>query len=372
MTAGMSLDPGPWQNVRCGFIDCDIHPLPKSPTALHPYLPRRWQQHIAQYGSPGHGPHAGAGAYPLYSPSTARRDAWPPGGGPPGSDLDFMRAQHLDPNNVSLGVLLPLFGGSFSRNLELGTALCRAVNEWQIAEFVSKEPRLKASIQIPYNDPAAAVAEIERHAGNPNFAQIQLGSSTSEPIGRQRYWPIFEAAQRAMLPIGIHVGGASGHPRTGGGWPSYYVEAHYDLIHGMQAQVASMVLEGVFERYPDVRVVLIEGGFAWAPSLGWRLDRLWARMREEVPHAKRPPSEYMRQSLYFTTQPMEEPSMPEDLLLTFEQVGWDRLLFATDYPHWDFDDPEHALKIQLPVERKRLLFYDNAARLYGINSEAIM
>ena len=354
------------QNAGLGIIDCDIHPNPASPAALHPFLPLRWQQHIAKYGSSGHGPHAVAHAYPLYSPSTARRDAWPPGGGLPGSDLGFMQQQHLNPNNVTHGVLMPLFGGSSSRNLELSAVLCRAINEWQIAEFVSKDPRLKASIQIPHEDAAAAVAEIESYAGHPAFVQIQLGSATSEPIGRKRYWPIFEAAQRVGLPIGMHVGGSSGHPRTGGGWPSFYIEAHYDLIHGMQAQVASMALEGVFERYPNVQLVLVEGGFAWLPSLGWRLDRLWSRMRDEVPHAKRPPSEYIRQNLYVTTQPMEEPERPEDILLTLDHIGWDRVLFATDYPHWDFDDPKHAFKVQLPEARKRMLFYDNAAKLYEL------
>jgi uncharacterized protein len=367
MTSSSTLpDWSSGQDADLGIIDCDIHPNLKSPAALNPYLPLRWQQHMAAYGGSGHGPHAIAGAYPLYSPGTARRDAWPPGGGLPGSDLDFMRHQHLDPNNVSLGVLMPLFGGSSSRNHELSAALCSAINEWQIAEFTSREPRLKASIQIPNEDAAAAVAEIERHAGNQAFLQIQLGSATSEPIGRRRYWPIFEAAQRVGLPIGMHVGGSSGHPRTGGGWPSFYVEAHYDLIHGMQAQITSMVLEGVFERYPGVRVALVEGGFGWAPSLGWRLDRLWSRMRDEVPHVKRPPSEYIRENFYFTTQPMEEPETPEDVLLTFEQIGWDRVLFATDYPHWDFDDPRYAFKARLPEQRRRMLFHDNAAQLYGL------
>ena len=354
----------PKPEAGTGIIDCDIHPNLKSANALHPFLARRWQDHLAKYGNVGHGPHAEAGAYPLYAPHTSRRDAWPPGGGLPGSDLDFMRRQHLDPNNIELGIMLPLFGGASSRNLELGAALCRAVNEWQIAEFVSRDERLKASIQIPHEDATAAVAEIERNLGNPGFAQIQLASSTSEPLGRKRYWPIFEAAQRSGLPIGIHVAGSSGHPRTGSGWPSFYAEAHYDLIHGMQTQVTSMILEGVFEHYPDLQVVLVEGGFAWAPSLAWRLDRLWSRMGDETPHAKRPPSEYMRQNLYFTTQPMEEPDDPEDLLLTFEQIGWDRVLFTTDYPHWDFDDPKHAFKVALPEGRRRMLFHDNAARLY--------
>jgi len=74
----------------------------------------------------------------------------------------------------------------------------------------------------------------------------------------------------------------------------------------------------------------------------------------------------MRQNLYFTTQPMEEPEEPDDLLLTFEQIGWDRVLFSTDYPHWDFDDPRHAFRVQLPEARKRMLFHDNAAKLYGL------
>ena len=355
------------QDAYGGLLDCVIHPSPNSATALFPFLARSWQEHLAVYGNVGHGPHAEASAYPLYAPHTSRRDALaPPGGGLPGSDLDFMRQQHLDPNNVDHGVMLPLFGGASARNLELGAAMASAVNDWQIAEFASKEPRLKASIHIPHEDAPAAVAEIERNAGNPGFAQIQLASATTEPLGRKRYWPIFEAAQRTGLPIGIHVGGSNGHPRTGAGWPSFYVEAHYDLIHGMQTQVTSMLLEGVFERFPGVRVVLVEGGFAWAPSLGWRLDRLWARMRDEVPHAKRPPSEYMRENLFYTTQPMEEPDNAEDILLTFEQIGWDRLLFATDYPHWDFDDPKYAFKAPLPDGRKRMLFHDNAARLYGL------
>jgi hypothetical protein len=107
--------------------------------------------------------------------------AWPPGGGLPGSDLDFMRHQHLDPNNIGHGVLLPLFGGSSSRDLELSAALCSAINEWQLAEFVSKENRLQASIQIPQDDAAAAVAEIERHAGNPVARRSSMGPA---PVSR--------------------------------------------------------------------------------------------------------------------------------------------------------------------------------------------
>jgi uncharacterized protein len=355
----------PPARAKAGVVDCDIHPSAK-PGGLKPFLARKWQEHVESYGATGHGPHVDAPAFPLYAPEVSRRDAWPPDGGLPGSDLDFMRRQHLDPNGIAYGILMPMFGGLFSRNLELGAALAAAVNDWQVATLTGPEPRLKASIQIPYEDAAASVAEIERRAGDPAFVQIQLASSSSEPLGRRRYWPIFEAAQRTGLPLGMHIAGSNLHARSGGGWPSFYMEAHYDLTHGMQAQLTSMILEGVFEQFPDIRIVLVEGGFAWVPSLGWRLDRLWTRMRDEVPHAKHPPSHYLRRNVFFTTQPMEEPDDPAEILLTLEQIGWDHVLFSTDYPHWDFDDPRYAFKVALPEARKRAILHDNAAKLYRL------
>ena len=100
------------------------------------------------------------------------------------------------------------------------------------------------------------------------------------------------------------------------------------LVHSMQNQAASLILEGVFEAFPNLKVCLIEGGFAWVPSLGWRLDAHWAKMRDEVPQVKRPPSEYMRTNLWFATQPVEEPENPDDLRQVFEWIGWDRMMYS--------------------------------------------
>jgi predicted TIM-barrel fold metal-dependent hydrolase len=138
--------------------------------------------------------------------------------------------------------------------------------------FTSREKRLRASIQVPFEDASAAVAEIDKRAGDPNFAQIQLTSRSTEPLGRPRYWPIFEAAAHHNLTIGLHIGGEAGHGPTAGGWPSFYIEDHHGLTHSMQCQATSMILEGVFERFPNLRMLMIEGGFAWGPPLAWRLD----------------------------------------------------------------------------------------------------
>ena len=125
-----------------------------------------------------------------------------------------------------------------------------------------------------------------------------------------------------------------------------------------------MVLEGVFGHVPNLRVVLIEAGFAWLPPLAWRLDRAWQALRGETPAVTRPPSEIIREHFWLTTQPMEEPDEPGHLADTIGWIGWDRLLFATDYPHWDYDDPQQAMKLRLTPEQRQAFFLGNARRVY--------
>ncbi len=154
-----------------------------------------------------------------------------------------MREQLLDRYNIAYGVLEPLLGGNTSRNLDEAAALCSAMNDWQAYDFVDPEPRLRASILIPSDDPDASIKEIEKRAGDWRFAQIQLGSKTSEPLGRRRYWPIFAAAQANNLSIGLHIGGTQNSAPSAGGWPQFYIEDHHALMHSMQNQAASLILE---------------------------------------------------------------------------------------------------------------------------------
>jgi predicted TIM-barrel fold metal-dependent hydrolase len=138
------------------------------------------------------------------------------------------------------------------------------------------------------------------------------------------------------------------------------------MAQAFQSQVISLACEGIFERFPGLRVVLMEGGFAWLPSLMWRLDKHWKRLRDEVPLLKRPPSEYIREHMWATTQPMEEPANPKHLLQVIEHLGSDdMLMFSTDYPHWDFDDPDRAFPVRLPPALKQKIFSENARALYA-------
>ena len=145
-------------------------------------------------------------------------------------------------------------------------------------------------------------------------------------------------------------------------------EKHADAIRflgEMQAVATSLVFEGVFERFPKLRVVIMEGGLGWIPSLCARMDKHWARLRSEVPHLKRKPSDYVREHIWFTTQPMEEPERASHLMDLFERIGWDRILFSTDYPHWDFDDPRLAFRAPLTDAQRHQLLFGNARKVYS-------
>jgi uncharacterized protein len=359
------IDRAKTHTIGNGIVDCDIHPTIRSPADLHAWLPERWRRHLAEYGAQARLPFTTGTQYPKAAPATARRDAWPPAGGPPGSDLSFMQAQLLDANDIAVGILSPLHGSA--RNTDLDAALCTAVNEWQLANWIGREPRLRASVTVAHEDPDLAVEEIAQRADDRRFVQILLPSKTNEPMGRKRYWPVFAAAQSAGLPIGVHVNSVGGgYASTGSGWPSYYLQDHHINVHSFQAQITSLVLEGVFEHFPQLRMVMIEGGFAWLPALCWRLDRQWTRMRSEVPECKRPPSEYVKEHIWFTTQPVEEPEQDEHLRDTLNWIGWDRIMFATDYPHWDYDDPASAFKIRMTQQERAMIYRETACQVYGL------
>ena len=133
----------------------------------------------------------------------------------------------------------------------------------------------------------------------------------------------------------------------------------------MQSQVISLVFEGVFERFPTLKIVLIEGGFAWLPSLMWRMDRAYKRLHAEVPHLKQLPSAYVRRHFWLTTQPIEEPTKPQQFhqLLAHLDMN-DRLMFATDYPHWDFDAPDQVFPTKIDPALEQRIMSENAKALY--------
>lgn len=353
----------PTSPVQNGIVDCDIHPV-CPPELLKTFLPAKWHEMHDLYRGASKGPFFGLDPYAGIEPNISRRDAYPPGGGIPGTDLAFMQEQYLNPHNVEIGLLQPLSPtGGMQRHLDLGVAMASAVNDWQLERWSQEDNRLRTSITVTQDHTEAAVAEINRLGKNPLVAQVGLLQRNTEPAGRRRYWPIYKAAVEHGLPIGVHVGGNGGTPPMGNaGWASYHVQQHQLTHGGFTAFAMSMIMEGVFEEFPDLKLLLVEGAFTWVPSTLWRLDKLWETMRSEVPNLKRKPSEYFASNVYVSTQPMDVYKNPADLRQIMEWVGWDNLCFASDYPHWDFDDPRYVFTFPLSAEERRKVFSDNARK----------
>jgi predicted TIM-barrel fold metal-dependent hydrolase len=337
------------RRARIRVIDCDIRHALRTQADLRPYLSRRWREHLDQYGC--RQPAAAAGG-----------EAWPPG-----SDLDLLRARWLDRHAIEAGLLhleVPL--GADERNQELGAALCRALNEWTVAHWTGREARLKAAIMVPAEDAEAAVAEIERWGRHPGFVAVAMATRSIEPLGRRRYWPVYDAAARHHLPVALRAVGDNFRAASAAGWPGTRLEERHAAVLAQQAAVVSLVTEGVFELYSSLRVVVLGAGWGWVPSLCWRFDRHWARMRDEVPHLTDPPSATIRRHFWFATQPTEVPERAEDLRRALDWLGCGRLLFAGGYPHRDMDDPEQALPVRLSEEERRAVFGGNARAVYGL------
>jgi uncharacterized protein len=354
--------PGRAAPARAGHtvVDTDIHPS-ALPRDIAPRLGAEHRRRYELFGSRVPGPPE---IYPRVRNSGFRLDSWPAGGFP-GSDLQMVRDQLLDEYGVDHGVLIPLQGQSWgAEQPHFAAGLCRALNDWLVEEWLDPEPRLRSSIAVPIESPDLAAAEIARRADDPRFVQVLLSTGGESGYGNRRYWPIYRAAVEAGRPVAAHTGGLEQH--RGAGWPSFYLEEHVWNGNTMAALLISMLCEGVFDEFPDLQLICVEGGIAWAGPLMWALDAGWAQLREDVPHLRRPPSEYVREHVWFTTQPIEEPADPRDLSVALDLIGMDeRIMFASDYPHWDFDSPRQAPKL-FPAGLRRGIMGANACRLYGL------
>jgi predicted TIM-barrel fold metal-dependent hydrolase len=343
------------------IIDTDVHESFGTVKDLVPYLRSPYRDWIAQgawrgftqpfaYTSPGNG---------------NRADVKNADGSASISDYNLMREHLLDAYDISYAVLTGYFYPTMlSMQFGLGNALASAYNDYVAECWLAKDKRFIGSVQIFARDPEGAAREIDRMAAHPQVRQVMLPIVGDIAYGHPIYRPIFEAASRNELMIAFHHTTLAQGPY---GMGLHYIERHALIPIAIMPQIISIVINGLCDSYPKLKFIVLEGGFSWLPHLMWRLDREYRQSRVEVPWIKKLPSEHIRDRVRLCTQPTEDITA-DQWLKVVDLMGTENILvFATDYPHFDFDDPRTAIPRALPQELRERIFWRNAADFYGVD-----
>jgi predicted TIM-barrel fold metal-dependent hydrolase len=200
---------------------------------------------------------------------------------------------------------------------------------------------------------------------------VYLPTSWVNPLwGHRKYDPIFAAAEAMELPVSLHSVTlvSPAFPCQLDQFENHFGRQVLSHSFAMMSNLTSMIHTGVPARDPKLRVVFTEAGVGWVPYFMWRLDRYFREYRRFVPFLEHPPSTYVRERFWFATQPVEEPETPAHLVETIRHYDPDgtRTLYASDWPHHDFDHPRAIRNLPMSEEMKRRILGGNAIELFKL------
>ena len=352
------------------IVDCDVH-ANEPPEALAPYIDMPWRRSLELLGRgpqryldiPGYAPvlnidppfpDRGLGARTVTSARQMRDD--------------------LDEMSIDIGILFPdnlLKQSPCSRTWTTRRLWAGPITPgWPTPGSAAKQASTAPSLATcPRQDPRGSAEQIRAYGADDRFVAVYLPVAGLRPLwGDRVYDPIFEAAAEMGLPVMLHSVGII-HPNFP--FNLDHVESRlvrHPINHefALMANLFTMISTGVPVRYPDLEIVFTEGGVSWVPFVMWRMDKEYAELPTAAPFLERPPSDYIRK-MYFCTQPVEEPDRPQDLRTMIDLFdGRDQVIFASDWPHHDFDHPRKVLNMPFDAELKRNIMGETARRLFKL------
>jgi predicted TIM-barrel fold metal-dependent hydrolase len=286
-------------------------------------------------------------------------------GGLENNDLST-RLRDMDREGIDVSVLFPTSSFALSKVIEhdFASAYARAYNDF-IADFCRQSPRIKGVAILPFQDVEAAVHEVDRAVTKLGLVAVAVASQgMKEHLGARTFWPIYDEIQRLNVPLCVHNRREA--PAGDNRFDSFLYVHTIGRPVETAIQFAGLIYGGVPERFPRLRIGFLECGVGWVPYWVERMDEEWEkRGKVEAPLCKNKPSDYVTHgNLFFSMEP-EEGMVP----YVIERIGVDKVLFASDYPHWDGMFPHVVSTIRgrkdISEEAKQKVLGGNASQCYG-------
>ena len=274
--------------------------------------------------------------------------------------------EFLEKTDIEWSVLYPTDGLAYGRVVypEWAVSYAKAYNNWLYERFLNVSPRLKGAALIPMQDVPSAVIELRRAVRDLGFVAAMIPSNgLYTHVSEKKYWPIYEEAEKLDCALAVHGGnyGDLGFNT----FTKFPATRALGMPFPLAIALTGMMVDGVLDQFPKLRVGFLEGGSAWVPLV---LDRLTREMEYGGLELQKTPEEYFQEGRLFVGCEGNEKA----LSYVIERIGHESVVFASDFPHEITMDNcmeeinEILEREDLPEEHKLAILADNTRRFYNV------
>ena len=281
-------------------------------------------------------------------------------------DLTLVR-RAMDSMGINMQIVFPqpMLEMGLHPEGDIATAMMFAYNRWFTETILPREKRVKTLLSLPFHDPDACMKMIDEFGETPGVVGFMIASQRHEGVHKNAYMRVYRAIEERGLPLAFHAGPSWGDTMTS--TMNRFLSAHaMSFVTCNMTHLTNWVINGLPERFPNLKVIWIESGLAWVPFMMQRLDHEYLMRQSDAPLLKRLPSEYIGE-MFFTSQPLEM-TIPHMLEATFKAVHAEtQLMYSSDWPHWDFDVPAQIAGLPfLSEQAKRNILGETARKLFRL------
>lgn len=292
----------------------------------------------------------------------------------PSSDPEVVGQALFGERGYDFAVVHPMSNG-IQPDRHLTTAVLSAYNQMMVERWLDSgtyASQFRGTLRVSPDDIEGALDQIARHKDHPQIVQIGIPLQSQAPYGRPHYRPLWEAAVEANLPVAVHIESGNGiqHPPTPSGVARTF--GHHLTFQPLSFvyHLFNMIAEGVFEAYPDLKMVWADGAADLLTPMIWRMDTFGRPHLEQTPWAPRIPSDYLADHVYFIQGALDGPGDAEFASEWLRMTGKeDMLMFGSSYPSWQINEPSNLPSGWSDEQRQKVLGR-TAAALYKLPAAA--